>query len=259
LTDFIAILTKGFMVTPITTFTPLVPTLNSALNDLTGTSITLNITPPATGAYSYTQIYYRIMGAAYWTVGPTYTGVQGVAGNKQITGLTNESNYEFYCCAYSGDYFSNPSAVKRVFCTDDSDTAFLGQVAVQLNALPADIFIQPWDPDKLPAFAWADSAIIISSDNDQVELFGKALRMKHKICFVQIRVLVPYWLRWEQAKNDLEVLTDLVVAALDMNDLSGAIDLFGDEICSEIPVTIVNQVYISQLITLKARIAPWTD
>ncbi len=56
---------------------------------------TLNITPPVSASYNFTRIFYRKRDESMWTVGDTFTGTQGVAGNFIQTGLSNGFIYNF--------------------------------------------------------------------------------------------------------------------------------------------------------------------
>ena len=96
--------------------------LDSVSNDETGTSATLTITPPATGLYSGTKTRYRKYGDTDWTDGETYTGSQGVQGTHQITGLSNNTIYEFFVIAYYSTSHAFPSAITRCWINDGSGT-----------------------------------------------------------------------------------------------------------------------------------------
>jgi len=56
---------------------------------------TLNITPPTSATYSFTQIFYRKRDVSAWTEGDMITGTQGVAGDFIQTGLDNGFIYNF--------------------------------------------------------------------------------------------------------------------------------------------------------------------
>lgn len=99
---------------------PGVPVLNSGTNDETGTSITMNVTPPASGTYDTIEFYYRVIHGTSWTSGGSYVGTPETAGDHQITGLSNGLNYEVYCYAQLGSSSGVPSAILRVKCSSST-------------------------------------------------------------------------------------------------------------------------------------------
>lgn len=85
------------------------PTLNSV--SISSTTATLSITPPVDAAYSICQILYRKYGYSNYTVGDTYVGVQGVAGNATQSGLLADTLYQFtVLSADSSSRYSLPSS-----------------------------------------------------------------------------------------------------------------------------------------------------
>lgn len=97
-----------------------VAVLNSV--SISGTTATLNITPPAVeAAYALSQIFYKKKGHSAFTTGSTYVGSLGVAGNATQTGLTADTLYEFMVeVADSASRYSAPSSV---LCAQSTATA----------------------------------------------------------------------------------------------------------------------------------------
>jgi hypothetical protein len=91
--------------------TVVAPTLTAVVNDGTGTTATLTLTPPATGPYDSTNIYSRQQGYPDWTLSGTYVGAAGVAGTAQATGLTANRTYEFMVLAVASGLYSQPSTI----------------------------------------------------------------------------------------------------------------------------------------------------
>lgn len=86
------------------------PTLNSVT--ISSTTATLNITPPVDAAYALCQIFYKKYGLSAWTLGNTYVGSQGVAGNATQSGLLADTLYQFMILAAdSSSRYSAPSSV----------------------------------------------------------------------------------------------------------------------------------------------------
>jgi len=86
------------------------PTLNSVV--ISGTTATLNITPPVDAAYALCQIFYKKYGLSDWTLGSTYVGSQGVAGSATQSGLLADTLYQFMILAAdSSSRYSAPSTV----------------------------------------------------------------------------------------------------------------------------------------------------
>ena len=101
-----------------------VGTLNSV--SIVTTTATLNITPPAVeAAYDLIQVLYKKHGISNFTVGVTYVGVQGVAGNVDQTGLEANTLYDFcITTADSSSRYSLPSpiisAIGTVFASENN-------------------------------------------------------------------------------------------------------------------------------------------
>lgn len=97
------------------------PIFDGVTNDGTGSSATLTITPPVDISYAQTRILYRKMSGPNnvpeltWTDGGIYIGTQGVQGTTVVSGLTDDTLYEFILHAEtaSGDS-SEPSIARRV-------------------------------------------------------------------------------------------------------------------------------------------------
>lgn len=88
------------------------PTFNSV--SISGTTATLNITPPIDAAYSVCHIFYRIFGHDNYTLGSSYTGSQGVAGNATQSGLLADTLYQFIIFAADSSLrYSAPSVSKQ--------------------------------------------------------------------------------------------------------------------------------------------------
>lgn len=88
------------------------PTFNSV--SISSTTATLNITPPVDAAYALCQILYRKFGYDAWTVGSTYVGSQGVAGNATQSGLLADTLYQFtILAADSSSRYSLPSVSRQ--------------------------------------------------------------------------------------------------------------------------------------------------
>ena len=94
-----------------------VATLGTGVNDGTATSVTIPITPPATGTYTTIEVRYRIVGASAWSDGGNYTGTPEVEGNHQITGLTGPNTYEVITFAVLSGANGEPSVSIRVKCS----------------------------------------------------------------------------------------------------------------------------------------------
>lgn len=109
-------------VTPASASAPNAATFHSIENDSNGSSVTLTITPPASGNYLRTNIYYRQYGRPSWSTGTAYTGTQGVKGTHTISGLTDNVLYQFYIAANYSGLNSAPSDVKTVWCTSSTTT-----------------------------------------------------------------------------------------------------------------------------------------
>lgn len=98
------------------------PAFDGIENDGDGDAVTLTITPPAAGSYDATRIYYRIFGSgSAWTDAGTYVGAQGVQGTKQITGLTNDTRYQFIIFSEEIPIYSVPTPTRSIYCTDNAD------------------------------------------------------------------------------------------------------------------------------------------
>jgi hypothetical protein len=111
------------------------PTFDGLENDGDGDAVTLTITPPATGSYTKTQIYYRILGSgSAWVESSTYVGIQGVQGTKQITGLDNGTYYEFILAANYENVYSSPTRTRSIYCTDNTDNGDYINVETQAVA-----------------------------------------------------------------------------------------------------------------------------
>lgn len=96
------------------------PTLNDAVNDLTGSSVTLTITPPNDLGYVQTNIFYRRISGpngipeSLWTSGGVYIGLPAVQGTAVVAGLENNQLYEFVLTAQDATDYSPPSITLRV-------------------------------------------------------------------------------------------------------------------------------------------------
>lgn len=163
------------------------PTFNSLTNDGDGDAVTLNITPPLGTGYAETEIYYRLVGAIAWIVGPTFVGTQGVAGDKQITGLTNESRYEFVLFAdFGSGGFSAPSITRRIMVSsstikspawdiasflDDQGLGTIGtDISVNTESDEPDEFITCFDTGGFDP----DGAVDISNPTVMIHVRGKS-------------------------------------------------------------------------------------
>ena len=92
------------------------PTFNSV--SISGTTATLNIMPPVDAAYSICHIFYRKFGHDTYTLGSTYTGSQGVAGNATQSGLLADTLYQFIIfAADSSSRYSAPSVSRQAHGT----------------------------------------------------------------------------------------------------------------------------------------------
>lgn len=102
------------------------PVLNNVVNDLTGNSATLTLTPPVDPDYVNTKIWFRKVSGpnnipeTTWTDGGSFIGAQGVQATTVIAGLTNNTVYEFILFATLTVAFSEPSIVRRVTITSGS-------------------------------------------------------------------------------------------------------------------------------------------
>jgi hypothetical protein len=116
------------------------PTFDGLENDGDGDAVTLTITPPATGSYTKTQIYYRILGSgSAWIESSTYVGTQGVQGTKQIMGLDNGTYYEFILAANYENVYSSPTRTRSIYCTDNTDNGdYINVEARAVATLQAD-------------------------------------------------------------------------------------------------------------------------
>jgi len=92
-------------------------TLGTGVNDGTGTSITIPITPPAAGTYDTIEVRYRIVGTASWSDGGNYVGTPETAGNHQISGLTGARTYEVIAWAVLASANGEPAVPVRVKCS----------------------------------------------------------------------------------------------------------------------------------------------
>jgi len=96
------------------------PSFDNLVNDLTGNSATLTITPPNDVGYVQTNIFYRrITGPngipeSTWSSGGIYIGAAGVQGLHQVSGLQVDQLYEFILTAESAADYSPPSMARRV-------------------------------------------------------------------------------------------------------------------------------------------------
>lgn len=110
-------------------------TLNSV--SISSTTATLNITPPAIeAAYALMQVLYKIKGDSNWTVGVTYVGTQGVAGNVNQTGLESDKLYEF--CVLTADSSSRYSLASQILqaqstVTQSENNLFLNNAITLLS------------------------------------------------------------------------------------------------------------------------------
>jgi len=100
------------------------PIFNDAVNDLTGTSVTLTITPPTDAGYVQTHVLYRRISGPngvsdlIWGSGGVYVGIGGVSGTFQVSGLTADHLTEFILYAEYTPGFSPPSIPRRVTVSD---------------------------------------------------------------------------------------------------------------------------------------------
>lgn len=108
---------SGTIEAAIPTTVPNTASLDELTNVGDGDGITLTITPPASGNYTETQIYYRKYNAISWTTGTTYVGVQGIQGTVNQTGLDDNTGYEFYVVVNYSSLYSAPSAIKQIWCS----------------------------------------------------------------------------------------------------------------------------------------------
>lgn len=92
--------------------------LDAIVNDGTGNSVTLTITPSTDPNYTQTRINYRLLNEfSVWSDGGVYVGAAGVQGTVQVSGLTNNRLYEFIVYAELVSNNSPPSISRQVFCT----------------------------------------------------------------------------------------------------------------------------------------------
>lgn len=107
------------------------PSFDKLVNDLTGNSATLTITPPNDPGYVQTNIFYRrITGPngipePAWTSGGAYVGAAGVQGTKQVMGLQDNQLYEFILTAESATDYSYPSITLRVVISTNAEPTHL--------------------------------------------------------------------------------------------------------------------------------------
>jgi hypothetical protein len=101
------------------------PSFDNMVNDLTGTSVTVTVTPPTDVGYVQTESYYRRMSNPNglpdltWQAGASHVGVPGVQSTFQVTGLEADQLYEVILYADYGAGFSPPSITRRVVVTSD--------------------------------------------------------------------------------------------------------------------------------------------
>lgn len=169
------------------------PAFDSVANDGNGSSITLTITPPTEAGYVATYIYYRRIGAAAWSSGGTYVGSGGVAGTKQITGLTDGARYEIVLYASFGtNIYSVPSITRRVLVSSYTFISAARDVADLLEddgigTFGTDIFVdqEPDSPDTVitvyntpgeaPQLATGlTAAALVMNDSVMIHVRGRA-------------------------------------------------------------------------------------
>ena len=90
---------------------PSTPTV-AAVDDETGTSITVTFSGSDTGVTNY--LYYKLRTATAWTSGGNRSG----NGAIQVTGLTQGALYDFIGVSQSGTAYSLPSSVSSAWATD---------------------------------------------------------------------------------------------------------------------------------------------
>ena len=120
------------------------PTFDNLVNDLTGSSVTITVTPPTDPGYVQTTALYRRMSGpngipvGVWTSGGTYVGVGGVTGTFQVTGLEDDQLFEFALVAEDASGYSLPSITRRVVVSDSGrpvDSRILDNLAAALNSI----------------------------------------------------------------------------------------------------------------------------
>ena len=146
---------------------PSAPTLSAAVCAGSST-VTLTLTPPASGPYEQTYIYRRIKGSASaWTYADNHVGAQGVAAAKTISVTQTNRLWEFIAVTVADGEYSLPSAVRTAFVTGaDAYRAALAAIEAELEADPTlaayvDVFnVQEWDEARLPSFTDAGRVIV---------------------------------------------------------------------------------------------------
>ncbi|MFA5187070.1 MAG: fibronectin type III domain-containing protein [Patescibacteria group bacterium] len=239
-------------------------------NDETGTSVTLTLTPPATGDYEKTNIYKRLLTASTWTLAGTYTGEQGVAGTKQITGLTADRAYEFIVMAEANDLESSPSVARRcfVFAGDNYVAALASTAAVlladsTLAGYVDAINVQEWDETRIPSF---EAACLIVAPISRTPT-TIALKRKIDIYEIGIHCLTPGPAEEWSGEDGLDAaegivqLTGDVFRALNGGDLLGTVEPYtGEELTTRIPYDkILSGHYYHSVVTLRVASLPYTE
>lgn len=257
------LLVKAFAYTPAA---PSAPTLGSVANDETGTSVTVTLTPPAAGNYTQCRIYYRTEDATSWTSGGTYTGAQGVAGTKQITGLSANTMYSFYAVAEYGDFTSSPTQDVRCFVhAGDYYRAALAALKSELvndatlSGYVDSINVQEWDVDRLPSVT--NAGIVISPAGRLIK--GIALRLKQDAAEIHIHCLTDAW-NDEDGLDGSQGLIDLandVFNVINGNDCGGTVvPVTGLEAAGQVPFTkLPGGHYYHTVVKLGAWLPAYTD
>lgn len=196
------------------------PTFTNLTNDGDGDAITVTLTPPATGEYDDTVVYYRQAGTSAWS-SVTYVGAQGVQGTKQITGLTDHTYYEVYLAARKDGTYSQPTGIKSIFCTSGPSAVShkLGDITGMIvKALQDDAGVKA----KVGSRVYPDESNV-NPDADY-PLIAVIVRQDDKIRAANALEISVTIVVYDADRFEAEIINDLVEAALDNQRISATIN-----------------------------------
>jgi len=202
------------------------PTFDDVVNDLTGASVTLTITPPNDAGYVQTNIFYRRttgpngIPVGLWSSGGTYIGAAGVQGMTVVSGLEADQIYEFILTAESATDYSPPT-VTRAVLVSSSGKAVKDRILDDVAAWCATITqaagynfdVRQVEVFRVPGQSFLDEypgVIVYEAINDHNDKHPQGAVTQHAMVFVE------GWFRsFEDVDQELELWeADLNVALL---------------------------------------------
>ena len=202
------------------------PTFDNVVNDLTGSSVTLTITPPNDAGYVQTNIFYRrITGpngipVGVWSSGGTYSGAPGVQGTKVVPNLENDQIYEFVLTAESATDYSPPTITRAVLVTSSGKPVhdrILDDIATWLRTVNTaagyNFDMNQVEVMRVPGQHFIDDppgAVVYEAINEHNDKFPLGAVTQHMSVFVE-----GWFCSYEDVHAELELWqADLNVAIL---------------------------------------------